>query len=262
MAQYAIQKVPKIVGRDIITKEPKVTLRQLKDLTFTNGSESVALTTDGVALAHFEHSKSFGVSGTNSTIDDYLMSLQLGTGVEVLTSTTEIKILETIITTVADEATLTYTPTGTAGSEVLWAELVDTSGQTTTIFQQAGSVAAGKFTVTAKVLAFNIGEVPIGSKIQVSYYPTAASARKIKNIASNYVISLEWDLHCRFKDVYTKQEKLGYIHLPSGFLSGSFEWATAESADPATHNFELMSEKQCSDDELYTIYWYSEDDLS
>ena len=94
MAQYAIQKVPKIVGRDIVTKEPKVTLTNLKDLTFTNGSESVAVTSDGVPLIHFEHSKTFGLSGTNSTIDDFLMSLQLGTDVEVVTSSTEIKSIQ------------------------------------------------------------------------------------------------------------------------------------------------------------------------
>jgi len=262
MSQYAIQKVPKIVGRDIVTKEPKVTLKQIKDLTFTNGSETVALTQDGVALVHFEHSKSFGLSGTNTTIDDFLMSLQLGTGVEVVTTSTEIKILETITTTVADECTVTYTPTGTAGSEVLWAEVVGTDGATTETFQQAGVLATGKFTVSGKVLTFDTDELPIGSKVQVSYYPTASTARKIQNIASNYVTSLEWDIHCRFIDACTKQEILGYINLPSGFISGNFEWNTAEAGDPATHAFEIMSEKTCSTDELYTVFFYDEDNLS
>lgn len=262
MAQYAIQKVPKIVGRDIVTKEPKVTLTNLKDLTFTNGSESVAVTSDGVPLIHFEHSKTFGLSGTNSTIDDFLMSLQLGTDVEVITSSTEIKVMETITTTVADEATVTWTPTGTAGSEVLWVELLDANGATTSKFEQDTVIGVGKFTVSAKVLTFNTGELPIGSKVRVSYYPTASSARKIKNIASNYVVSLDWDIHCRFKDVCTKQELKGYISIPSGFLSGAFDWSLAEAGDPATHAFELMSEKQCDDDELYSIYYYDEDDLS
>lgn len=262
MAQYAIQKVPKIVGRDIVTKEPKVTLKFLKDLTFTNGSETVALTQDGVPLVHFEHSKSFGLSGTNTTIDDYLMSLQLGTDVEVLTSTTEIKILETLTVTTADTAELSYTATGVAGAELLWAEILAADGTPASKLQQAAVVAADKFTVTGKDLAFNTREAPVGTKIQVSYYPTAASARKIKNVASNYVVSLDWDVHCRFLEACSKQEKLGYIHLPSGYMSGSFEWNTAEAADPATHAFELMAESNCSDGELYSIFWYSEDDLS
>jgi len=262
MAQYSIQKVPLVIGRDKITKEPKLTLRRLKDLTFTNGSETVALTQDGTPLTHFEHSKTFGMAGTNATIDDFLMSAQLGTDVEVLVDTEEIKITEVLTVTVIDTATLSFSPTGTAGSELLWAELLDTNGSTASKFEQAATVSAGKFTVTGTALAFETGEAPVGSKIRVSYYPTAASARKIKNIATNYVTSLDWDVHCRFKDVCSSEEVKGYIHVPSGFLSGAFEWATAEGSDPAIQNFELMAEKTCADDELYTVYFYSEDDLS
>lgn len=261
MAQYSIQKVPQLVGRDITTGEPKVTLTLLKDLTFTNGSETVPLTQDGVPLLHFEHSKSFGLSGTNTTIDDYLMSLQLGTNVEVVSASTGIKILETVTTTVADEATLTYTPTGTAGSEVVWAELV-ASDNSSTKFEQATVLAAGKFTVSGKALSFNATEMPVGSKVRVSYFPTASIERKIQNLASNYIVSLEWDVHCRFLDACSKEEVKGYINIPSGCLKGSFEWDTSEGGDPATHSFELMAERGCTSAELYTIHYYSEDNLS
>jgi len=257
----SIQKVPYVIGRDKVTKEPKITLSRLKDLTFTNGAETVALTAGGTPLAHFGHSKTFGMSGTNATINGSLMALQLGTNVVAVASSTEIRINEIVTVDVADTATLSYVPTGTAGEELLWAEIIDSTNTPTATLQQAAAVAAGKFTVTAKALAFETGEAPVGTRIRVSYYPTASNVKKIKNMATEYSTTLDWDVHCRFLNVCTKEEVKGYMHVPSGFLEGSFEWATGETSDPAIVAFSLMAEQGCLDSELYTLHIYSEDDL-
>lgn len=260
--QLSIQKVPKISGFDPVTKEPKIRLTRLKELTFSNGEDIYPLMAgDGVALAHFKDGKSFTVSGSSATLDQTLMAIQLGTDVEVLVDSTEIRVSEILTVEVVDTATLTWTATGTAGEEVKWAEIIDTSGDAITKLEQAATIAPGKFTVTGTALAFDAGEAPLGTRIRVYYYPTASSARKIQNLTSQFSLSLEWDIECRFLDICSKKEVLGYLALPYAMISGAFDWAVT-GGDPAVQAFELTAEIGCLEEELYKLITYSEDDLT
>lgn len=261
MPQYGIQKVLTMRGYDIVTDQPKLYLKFLKDTTLTNGQESVAVTQNGTPLTHFDHSQALSVSGSSATIDEQLMALQFGKDLEVVTNATEVRISE-VLTVTGDAATLSYSPTGTAGSELKFVEVLDSNGSQVSLLDQVAVVATGSFTVTGTALAFDAGELADNTKIRVHYYPTIASVRKLQKIATNGSATLRWECEAVFKDVCTSQEKLGQILIPKGHIMGDFEWALSEGGDPATHNFSLTAEKTCDTEELWTTYIYDESDIT
>lgn len=259
--QYGIQRVFKLRGYDLVTDEPKIVLNFLKDVTLTNGQEQAALTQNGTPMVHFDHSLSMMLEGSSSTIDDGLLSLQAGTDVEILTNTTEIRISE-ILEVASNSATVTYTPTGTAGAELKYIEILDAYGNKVNTFTQvAGVPATTEFSVSAKVITFFASDLTDGTKIRVHYFPTAASARKISQLGSAASATLRWECEASFKDVCTKEERMGYILIYSGHLTASFDWSLSEGGDPATHAFSVISEKTCYD-KFWDIIFYDEADLT
>lgn len=253
--QYGIQKVLTMRGYDIVTDEPKITLKFLKDTTLTNGQETSALTQNGTPLTHFDHSQSLEISGTSSVIDDGLLALQTGSPVEILTNTTEIRISE-ILTVNTNSATTTYTPTGVANSQLKFIEVLDSSGNVVETFtQMASAPTTKKFSVAAKVITFFASDLVNGTKVRVHYYPTAASARKISQLGNKGSATLRWECEAVFKDACSSQEKLGLILIPKGHVSGAFEWSLSEGGEPAVHNFSLVAEKTCLE-KLWDVYIY------
>ena len=260
--QLGLQKIWTVRGYDIVTDEPKITLKFLKDLTFENMGEVTNLTQNGTPITSIDHSKSCTLSGSAATIEEALVSLQVGSGVEVLTNTKEIRIQETILTTVANEATLKYTPQGVVGAEVKFAELVDSDGTVIKKFtQMTGTATAGKFTYATKKLTFFAGEVPIGSRIRVSYFPTIASARKIQNLANKMSATLRWECDALFQDACTSQELLGLVVIPKGKLNAGFSWAMSEAGDFAVHDFTLTAQKTCDTEKLWDMYTFKQSDI-
>lgn len=261
MAQYGIQKVLKLRGYDITTDEPKIFLKFLKDLTLANGQESVALTQNGTPLTHFDHSQSLTLEGSSSTIDEGLMALQFGKDLEILIDSTEVRISE-VLTVDSDATATTATATGTVGEELKFIEVLDANGTQVSILTQAVLLIAGTFTVTGKNIAFFASEIADNTKVRVHYYPTIASVRKLQKLGTNGSATLRWECEAVFKDVCSSEEVLGLILIPKGHLLGAFSWALSEGGDPAVHDFSLVAEKTCDDEELWTNYIFSASDIS
>lgn len=255
--QYGIQKVLTMRGYDIVTDEPKITLKFLKETNFTVGQEQATLTQNGTAMLHFDHSQSLEITGNSATIDDGLLELQTGAALEVLTNTNEIRITEER-TVDTNACTTTATATGTAGAELKFIEVLDVYGNITATYTQvAATPATTQFTYTpgTKTVTFFAGDLADDTTVRLHYFPTVASARKISQSGNASSATLRWEAEAVFKDVCTKEERLGFIVIYSGHISGAFNWNLAESAAPAVHNFTLMGEKLCNE-KIWDAYFY------
>jgi len=261
--QLALQKVPVARGYDLITDEPKITLKFLKDLTITNGGEMTALTQDGTPLTHFDHSASFVLSGTSAVIDDGLMSLQLGSDIEVLVNTNEIRISETVEVT-TNSAQTTHVATGVVGAELKYVEVLDSSDNVIEKFEQmTGTVTTKKFTYdfATKTITFFAGDLTDKTRVRLHYFPTIASVRRLRKLITNSSATLRWECDAIFKDVCNSQEMWGQLIVPKGHLDMSFEWATAEASDGASHNFSITGEATCQK-HLFDFVNFKESDIS
>jgi hypothetical protein len=264
MAQYGLQRVMVANGYSLTDDSPKIRLKFLKNLTFENGREKTALTSNSTPITHFDFGASLTITGDSAVIDDALLALQLNDTITVLTNTKEIRIVEE--KTVSSNAVLsTYTATGTVGAELKFIDILDSNGAVVeTIPQMTGVVTTKKFTYAfaTKTATFFAGDYADGTKVRLHYYPTASTARKIKADVTKQSTTLRWELDATFKDVCNSNEILGKIIIPKGSLDGAFSWDTSEGGDPAVHNFSLMAERGCSNDDLWYTYFYSASSLT
>lgn len=264
MAQYGLQKVMTVTGYDFVTDAPKIRLKLLKDLTFENGREKTALTANGTPITHFDFGASLTLTGTSATIDDSLLALQLNDTVTVLTNTKEIRIVEEKIVA-SNAVSTTYTATGTVGAELKFIEVLDANGATVETFTQMTPAPTTKkfsYAFATKVVTFFAGDLVDGTKVRLHYYPTTSTARKIKADVTKQSATLRWECLATFKDICTSEEVLGNIIIPKGSLDGAFSWATSEGGDAALHNFSLMAERNCSNDDLWSIYFFKTSSLT
>jgi hypothetical protein len=258
MRELGIQKVMKIRLYDILTGEMKAELRKLNESTFTNGQETVFLTNgDGTNVASFDHTKSASIGGANSRISGDLMALQVGKDVLTLTNTKEIEYAETL--TIASNACVTkYTATGTVGSEIKFAYLLDSNGNKTTTLTQAAVTASGKFAYASGTKTITTTALTDGQKIRVVYYPTVATAERIQNLTTNVSATCRVVAEVLFKDVCTDTAVYGQISAKKGHVSGEFEYSLSEGGSPAIHNFKVDLLENCGDNELWKIDIFDE----
>jgi len=260
MSNLAIQKVMKIRGYNLQTDQMELVLKALKESTFTNGKEMTYVTKDNVKIASFDFGSAASISGSSAYIQDDLLAAQLGSEVETLSSTTEIRTTEVVeITT--DAGVSKYIGTGTAGSEIKFAYVLDTDGNHSgVVLTQAAVASATEFTYTSGTKAIVTDSIADGTKLEIAYYPTASTAKKVEHITSNFTKTLRLEADLIFKDTCTDVLQYGKMVAEKGKIAGEFEWNLTEGGDPAVHNFTAEFLSDC-DDNLWRIYFYDKEDL-
>lgn len=256
-SQYALQKVFNVRGYNITTGALELTLKKLKETTFTNGQETVWVTGGqaGTRIASFDHSKTAMISGSSALVSDELIAAQTGTAVATLSSSLLYRFEETL-TISSNVATTTYTATGTVGSEVDYAYIVDTNGATTATLTQDAAATPTKFTYTpgTKTLTFHTGAYTNGTKVKVIYNPTASTMKHMQSNSQTFAKTLRIEADCLLKDACSDQLVLGQIQADKGKIAGNFEWSLSDGGEATVHNFECEFLEGCSSEKLWDFY--------
>lgn len=261
MSNLAIQQVMKIRGYNTSTDKMELVLKALKESTFTNGKDMTYVTKDNVKIASFDFGSTATISGSSAYIQDDLLAAQLGTDTETLTNSKEIRHTEVVEIT-SDAGTTEFVATGTADAEIKFAYILDSDGNHSgESLTQGSTVASDVFTYDTGTKTITTSGLADGTKIEVAYYPTASTAKKVENIASNFTKTLRIEADMLFKDTCTDELLYGKMVADKGKISGEFEWNLTEGGDPAVHNFSAEFLSDCSDN-LWRIYFYDKTDLS
>lgn len=262
---YGLQKVFNIRGYDIDTGALVLNLTKLKESTFTNGQETVWLSGGqaNTRLASFDHSKTAMISGSSAVVSDQLITLQTGTDVATLTSSTAYRHSE-VLTISSNTAVTTYTATGTVGSEVDFAYILDTNGDISATLTQDAAATPTKFSYTpgTKTLTFATGAYTNGTKVRVVYNPTAASMKHMQSNSQTFAKTVKIEADCLLKDVCRDKYVYGQIQSDKGKISGAFEWSLSDSGDATVHNFECEFLESCASEKLWDFYIVDPDDLT
>lgn len=265
-SKYGLQQVFTIKLFDTVTGQAYVQLEDMKESKFTVGQTTVYVS-GGIGnpnIIGFDHSKTAKITGSNALITDGLLATQLGSDVQSLTNSTDITYTDIMTVVSADTATTTFTATGTAGAEIGFVFIQNADGSLGQKFTQAGTVGAGLFTYTSgtKQIAFNTGEVPIGTKLVAFYKPTASSAKKIASYTDVFSKSVRMVADCLLRDAISKQDYQGQIIFETGKVQGAFEWAVSADGNPSVQSFEIDALKPGGSNELWSMIIYDEADLS
>jgi len=265
-SQYALAKVFNLRFYDIDTGRLAVSLRKMKETTFTNNQETVYVT-GGQAnsrLCSFDMSKTATISGASALVSDELMAAQTGTAVETLTSSTLYRHEETLTIT-SNVATTSYTATGTAGSEIEFAYIVDSNGATAAVLTQDASATPTKFTYTpgTKALTFATGAYTNGTQVKVIYNPTASTMKHMQSNSQTFSKTFRLEADCLLKNACTDQYVLGQIQAEKAKIAGNFEWSLTDGGEASVHNFECeLLEDFCGTEKIWDFYILEESALS
>ena len=262
---YGLQKVFNIRGYDVDTGKLILNLTKLKESTFTNGQETVFLSggQSGSRLASFDHSKTAMIAGASAVVSDELISIQTGTDVETLTTSTLYRHSE-ILSISSNVALTTYTATGTVGSEIDFAYILDANGDTIATLTQDAAATPTKFTYTpgTKTLTFHTGAYTNGTKVRVVYNPTAASMKHMQSNSQTFAKTVKIEADCLLKDVCRDKYVYGQIQSDKGKISGAFEWSLSDAGEATVHNFECEFLESCASEKLWDFYIVDPDDLT
>lgn len=253
----AMQKVMIIRGYDADDKMV-LSLKGLKESTFTNGKESTYVTRDNVNVASFDFGSMASISGSSAFIQSDLLAAQLGADEETLTNTTEVRKVETVVVGATNTALTKFTATGDADEEIGYAYVLDSD----IVLTQAAVAGAGTFSYASgtKTLTFHT-DITEGTKIEVAYFPTASTATKVSHVTTNFTKTLRLEAEILFKDVCNDELVLGYLVAEKGKITGEFEWNLTEGGDPAVHNFSATFLETCDANKLFELIVYDEEDM-
>lgn len=265
-SKFAVQQIFVVDAFDLNDGSLITRFEDLKNSTLSNNG-TVVYAQGGVGnpkIIGFSHSKESQLDIESAVITEGAIGIQTGSGVAELSGTTLIPFDEVLTVTKADEVNTTYVASGTTGSEIKFAYLLNEDGTVAKTFVQADSIATGKFAyaTTTKTLSFEAGELPVGSKILVIYYPTITSAKQITNSTELFAKNVR--LHCKtlFRDTCSGKDYVGMLVIYKAKAGEEWSLELSADGDPAVHSINFEALKSCESPTLWDIFIYDTDDIT
>lgn len=239
------------------------TLEDITNATMENGSEVVYATgKNGVNLASFDRNKTSRISGTNATITDGLLAVQLGS--EVTIGDQEIpNYLDLIILSDGAKAKLTYAPVGAAGAEIIGLYRYNEGGIVLSeVFSQAAEASATEFAFdpATKEITLPTDAFKAGESIVVQYNYQVKEVKSLVNRSDAFAKTVRVEVECYVRNICDGKDYECLIVYPSAKADGNFSIEFGDT--PATHAFafDAMVDYCSPNKELFQIYIFDNSD--
>lgn len=265
-SKFAVQQIFVV---DAFSLEDGSLIARLEDLKTSSLSNNgtVVYAQGGVGnpkIIGFSHSKESTLEIENAVITDGAIGIQTGQDVVTLTNATTIPYDEVVTATTADTVVISFPATGTVGSELQYAYLLNADGTVGKKFTQTtGSAGEGTFTYASatRTLTFDEGAVPAGSRVMVVYYPTISTARQISNSTESFAMNVRLNCKTLFRDTCTGKDYVGLLVIYKAKASEEWNLELSADGDPAVHNISFEALKSCESPVLWDIFIYNDEDI-
>lgn len=218
--------------------EYRFTLDELQEAKIANTVDKEDITgKQGRKLNSLKKNKAATVSATNGLLSGGLMEAQSGSRFTTADGKVTVRWYETL-TVASNEATTTYTATGTAGKEIVSLHVKNTDGTLADALEQtAATAAAGKYTYTpgTKKLAFT--GLADGTTVYV-VYDREIKGRKLSNDSGVYAEKLQLYIDAFGEDLCSNIYRIQF-YIPRADVSGNFDFTMGNGQ--AVHAFEAES---------------------
>lgn len=201
--------------------ELEMILDELQDSTISNTQENNDLTgKNGSVIGTLKRNKAVTVSGNNGLLVGGGMAVQTGSDVE--TGTFIVRTTD-VLTVNSNSVTLSGTPVGAAGAEILTLRKKGANGMLSGSYEQDSTASgAGKFAYDDGIITFYEGDFADGDQVVVFYDMEVENAVKVSNDANTYSKTLR-----AYLDV-TVQDKCdnvlhGQFIFPRADFTGNFD---------------------------------------
>ena len=201
--------------------ELEAMLDELQDCTISNTQENNDITgKNGAVIGTLKRNKAVTITANSGLIVGGGIAVQ--TGSEVETGSFIVRKSE-IVTVESDTATITGTPVGAAGAEIITLRKKGLGGMLEGNYEQdATASATGKFSYADQTLTFYSGDFKDGQEVVVFYDEQVTNAIRISNDANTYSRT------CKCYVDLTVQDKCdnvlhAQLYCPRLDLTGNFD---------------------------------------
>lgn len=232
--------------------ELEFVMDELQDTTISNSQENNDITgKNGAVIGTLKRNKAVTVSGNNGLIVAGAIAAQTGSNVE----TGKFVVRATDILTVADNSvTLSNTPVGAEGAEIITLRKKGNNGLLGESFEQdATASATGKFAYADETITFFEGDLEDGDVVVAFYNMEVDNATRVTNDADTYSKTLKAYLDCTVQD---RCDKLlhGQFIFPRADFTGNFDMSLGGT--DSVQSFEFRTLKNlCSNAVGKGLFW-------
>lgn len=253
--QYAVREVALATFYSLTTGKPLVHLDTLKTSGVENTAETVYARggAGNPKLVGFSSNREGMITLQDAVFTNEVMALM--TGNDMITGAKEIYKREVLTVTSGLIVTLTKTP---VGDPVKIAKFLSNGGDGTE-FTKDTVLGAGKYTIAAKVVTFNTGDVVVGDKIVVYYKMNTDSTASTMKVTSNkFGGSYKVVLDCLVRSLEDKQDYAAQIIIYNAKMEDNWSFSFSPDGEPAVLDIPLEMLKSPTSTDLYEMIVYDE----
>ncbi|MEK3725306.1 hypothetical protein [Paenibacillus sp. FSL H8-0034] len=255
--QWGIREVAVATFYDLKTGKALVQLNNLKTSGLENSAETVYARggRGNAKILGFTSGREGKVTLQDALFTNQVIAMMTGNSLDKASQ----QIYQRDVLQVSDNsASLKYTPAH-EGALISVYKLNSDGTHGTELTYTSNSVAAGKYTLTAKVLAFNTGELPDGAEI-VAYYQTDtdATSDKITVSSDKFAGSFKVVLDCLVRDVVTHQDFAAQIVINNAKMEDNWKVDMAATGDPSVFDIPMQILKPVNGTEMWTMTIYDD----
>lgn len=258
---WAIKEVALATFYDLKTGKAKVQLRNLKTAGIENTGETK------YATGGRGNSKVVGFSGNRGgkvTLQDCVFTnevLAMMTGNDIQNAASKVLQREELVVA-NNKVTLAHTPVDAAAGLISVYKLnADGTHGEELAFTNA-TLAAGKYTLAAKVLTFFTGDLEDGAEV-VAYYKVATddTAKTITVSSNKFAGSYKVVLDCLVRDTVSEKDYAAQIVINKAKMEDNWKIDTSAEGDPSVFDIPLEMLKPAKSTEMYSMVIYDDTTL-
>lgn len=220
--------------------ELEMVLDELQDSTISNTQENNDITgKNGAVIGTLKRNKAVTVSGNNGLLVGGGMAVQTGSDVE--TGTFIVRATD-ILTVSENSVTLSDTPVGAPGAEIIRLCKKGTAGMLQGKYEQDSTASAGgKFSYSSGKITFYEGDFEDGDQVVVFYDMEVENAVKVSNSADTYSKTLKAYLDVTVQD---KCDNLlhGQFIFPRADFTGNFDISVGGTDSVLAYEFRSLKD--------------------
>ena len=174
-------------------------LDEIQDCTISNTQENNDITgKNGAVIGTFKRNKAVTVTVNSGLIVGGALAVETGSDVE--TGSFIVRATD-ILTVESNTVTLSATPVGSPGAEIIALRKKAANGQLSGTYEQdATASAANKFAYSEGEITFYEGDFEDGDQVVVFYDMQVENATKVSNDANSYSRTVKCYINCTVQD--------------------------------------------------------------
>lgn len=255
---WAVREVALATFFDLASGKAKIQLTNLKTSGLENTAETVYAKggRGNASIVGFSGNRGGKVTLQDAVFTNEVIAMMTGNDIKA----GEANLYQREVLAVSgNQASLQFSPINAGAGLISVYGLNEDGTHGEEVLFVSGTVAAGKYTLSAKELTFNAGDFTDGSKVVVYYQAKSSSDAKTITVSSDkFAGTYKLVLDCLVRNTLDEKDYAAQIVINKAKMEDGWKLQMASTGDPAAFDIPLDILKPTDGTELYTMTVYDQ----